>query len=397
MDARRRAVVGLAVTTVAALVLAGCTAAPDQDGPTPVPATSDAPSAEVPSNPTSPPPTEPTFPPGPDVPPATSEPQDVLTGLTTPWGLAFLPGGALLITERNSAEVVLRSDRGAVVLTGDGAQALQSGTQVEGEGGLLGVAVSPDVEQDGLVYLYRTTSTGNEVVRAHLDAVTGTLGPLEQVLTGIPAAGNHNGGRLAFGPDGFLYVTTGDAGDLEASQDPASLGGKILRVTAQGAPAPGNPVDDSPVWSLGHRNVQGLAWDDQGTMFASEFGQNTYDELNVIVPGGNYGWPEVEGRSTVDGLINPVMQWSTDEASPSGIAVTGNRVHLAALRGERLWTVQFFQDGPGEAAEALVGALGRLRDVVVGPDGALWILTHNTDGRGSPRPGDDRLVRLAAP
>ena len=382
----------LAVTSV---VLVGCTAT--QDGPTPAPATADAPSADAPSGPTPPPAAGLTFPPGPDVPPATSEPQDVLTDLTTPWSLAFLPGGALLITQRDSAEVILLGARGGLVLTGDGAQALQAGTQLGGEGGLLGVTVSPDVEQDGLVYLYRTTSTGNEVVRASLDPATGTLGPLEQVLTGIPAAGSHNGGRLAFGPDGFLYVTTGDAGDPRASQDPASLGGKILRLTAQGASAPGNPVEGSPVWSLGHRNVQGLAWDEEGTMFASEFGQDTYDELNVIVPGGNYGWPDVEGRSTADGMINPVMQWSTDQASPSGIAVTGDQVHLAALRGERLWTVPFFQDGPGEATETLVGALGRLRDVVVGPDGALWILTHNTDGRRSPRPGDDRLVRLAAP
>ena len=398
MDVRHRAArAGLPLTlAVSCAVLAGCSADPGEDGRTPDAMTSATPTVGDASAPSASA-MDLTFPSGPQVPPATAEPQDVLTDLTTPWGLAFLPGGAVLLTERDGAHVVLLTEQGGAELTGEGADDLASGTQAGGEGGLLGIAVSPEVERDGLVYLYRTTSAGNEVVRAVLDPRTASLGPLEQVLAGIPAAGNHNGGRLGFGPDGFLYVTTGDAGDPEASQDPDSLGGKILRITPDGDPAPGNPVDGSPVWSLGHRNVQGIAWDEEGTMFASEFGQNTYDELNVIVPGGNYGWPQVEGRSTVEGLTNPVMQWRTSEASPSGIAVTGDRVQLAALRGERLWTVQFFSDGPGEASDALVGQLGRLRDVVVGPDGALWILTHNTDGRGDPRPGDDRLVLLEAP
>lgn len=384
----------LAGTAVLALLVgasAACT--PDAETPVPPPSTASAP-APVPSEA---PPVSPSAPGAPQLPPATDEPQDVLGGLTTPWSLAFLPGGAALITLRDPAQVLLLSDAGAQPLGGPGAEELAATTTPGGEAGLLGVAVSPSFADDGLVHLYRTTAEGNEVVRARLDAVAGTLGELEPVLTGIPAARNHDGGRLAFGPDGHLYVGTGDAGDPQSAQDEDSLAGKILRVTADGEPAPGNPVAGSPVWSLGHRNVQGLGWDPDGRMFASELGQNTYDELNVIEPGGNYGWPEVEGRGGGPAFVDPVITWSTDVASPSGIAVTDAGVYVAALRGERLWAVGFLPDGFADAGDVLEGRLGRLRDVVVGPDGALWVLTQNTDGRGTPREGDDRLVRLLPP
>lgn len=332
----------------------------------------------------------------PDLPAATATPTAVLTGLHAPWGLAFLPSGAVLLTLRDRAAVVLYDDTGARVLTGPGAEALAEGTRTGGEGGLLGVAVAPTFDTDHLVYLYRTTRRGNEVVRAPLDPVAGTLGPLEPLLTGIPAAGYHNGGRLAFGPDGMLYVTTGDAGDRPTSQDPGSLGGKILRLAPDGAPAPGNPVEGSPVWSLGHRNVQGIGWTADGRMIASEFGQDTWDELNVITPGGNYGWPRVEGTGGGGGYVEPVATWATDDASPSGIAV-GEAVYVAALRGRRLWVVPLTADGVGTPRAVLVGELGRLRAAAIGPDGALWLLTNNTDGRGDPREGDDRLVRLLPP
>jgi len=222
-------------------------------------------------------------------------------------------------------------------------------------------------------------------VRAHLEA-DGTLGALETVLDGIPAARNHDGGRIAFGPDGNLYVGTGDAGDPDNAQDRASLGGKILRVTPEGRPAPGNPFGDSPVWSLGHRNVQGLAWDQRGQLYATEFGQNTYDELNRVEPGGNYGWPEVEGVGGVEGFLDPLRQWSTDEASPSGIAVTGGQVYLAALRGESLWRVPLTGDGgTGEPVQLLRGEYGRLRAVEPDAAGNLWLLTSNRS-RGNPVP-----------
>ncbi len=333
----------------------------------------------------------------PALPAASAAPQDVMVGLDAPWGLAFLPSGAVLVTLRDRAVVLLLDAGGVREVTGPGASELSSGTVTGGEGGLLGVAVSPDFAQDRRVYLYRTAADGNQVVRAELDGVAGTLGSLTPLLTGIPAAGNHNGGRLAFGPDGMLYVTTGDAGERPASQNPGSLAGKILRLTPDGEPAPGNPTAGSPVWSLGHRNVQGLGWDPTGRMFASEFGQDTWDELNQITPGTDYGWPQVEGIGGVPGFADPFATWPTSEASPSGIAVTDDAVYLAALRGRRLWVVPLTPDGVGEPRAVLVGELGRLRAAAIGPDGALWLLTSNTDGRGEPREGDDRLVRMLPP
>lgn len=394
---------GAGVAAALAL-LTGCAATQEQAGPTPAP----VPTAEPGPPTTGPDPTEPdpatgppTFP-GPDLPPATAEPQDVATNLVTPWSVAFLPGGGALVTSRDTAQVLLIGAEGTRPLTGAGADELAATTERGGEGGLLGAAVGPDVSTQVDVYLYRTTASGNEVVRAALGP-DGTLGPLSPVVTGIPAAGNHNGGRIAFGPDGHLYIGTGDAGTTSASQDPSSLAGKILRVTVEGEPAPGNPTPGSPVHSLGHRNVQGLGWADDGRLIASELGQNAYDELNVIVPGGNYGWPEVEGRSeagTAQGFIDPVLTWSPGIASPSGLAVTDLGVYVAALRGQRLWEIGFEPGAPeglADAGDTLVGELGRLRDVVVAPDGALWVLTSNTDGRGAPGVGDDRVVRLLPP
>ncbi|GGC16354.1 PQQ-dependent sugar dehydrogenase [Cellulomonas carbonis] len=383
--------------------LVGCTS--PEAGRTPqvvTPSGSATPSSPTPSSPTpsgEPTPSEePTPPgvPGPALPEATAEPQDVLTGLAAPWDLAFLPGGAVVVTQRDAAQVLLLTADGVRTLTGPGADELVATTATRGEGGLLGVAVPPD--DAATLLLYRTTQGGNEVVRTALDAAAGTLGPLAPVLTGIPAASNHDGGRIAFGPDGMLYVATGDASVPGAAQDPTSLAGKILRVTADGRPAPGNPTPDSPVWSLGHRNVQGLGWDDDERLVASEFGQNRLDELNVVVPGANHGWPEVEGAGGAPTFADPVVTWTTDEASPSGLAVTTGSVYVAALRGERLWAVPWADGAPaGDPVAHLVGALGRLRHVAVGPDGALWVLTNNTDGRGDPRSGDDRLVRLLPP
>jgi glucose/arabinose dehydrogenase len=384
-------------TAIAALAaaLAACTPEAPDPGPSPGPtssATDPTPSATA-----TPSPTRVDWPPGPALPPATAAPQDVVTDLVSPWGLAFLPGDSVLVTLRDPGQVVLVTADGPRTLTGPGAEQLATTTVHGGEGGLLGVAVSPDVAEDRLVYLYRTAPDGNEVVRTVLDPAAGTLGELQTVVAGIPSAGHHNGGRLAFGPDGFLYVATGDAGDRGASQDPDSLAGKILRLTADGDPAPGNPTEGSPVWSLGHRNVQGLAWGDDGTMFAGEFGQDTFDELNSIVPGGNYGWPLVEGRADDERYVDPLEVWDPGDASPSGVAAIGDTVYLAALRGERLLTVTFFADGPAETGEVLVGELGRLRHVAAGPDGALWLVTGNTDGRGDPRDGDDRVMRLTPP
>jgi glucose/arabinose dehydrogenase len=201
---------------------------------------------------------------------------------------------------------------------------------------------------------------------------------------------------MVFGPDGLLYVGTGDAGDDDAAQDPNDLNGKILRVTPSGEPAPGNPNPRSPVYSLGHRNVQGLAFDADGRLFATEFGQNDLDEINLIEPGRNYGWPELEGEGDTDGgrFSNPLLTWRVRDASPSGAAIIGDTLYVAALRGERIWSVPL--DGSGGAGQpmVLVNTYGRIRTVVAAPDGSLWASTSNRDGRGDVREGDDRILRI---
>ena len=261
-------------------------------------------------------------------------------------------------------------------------------TQAEprGEGGLLGIAVSPAFATDGRVFAYVTTAEDNRIVSFRLSAPE----QVEPVLTGIPKAGIHNGGRLAFGPDGMLYAGTGDTGDSSLSQDPGSLGGKVLRMTPQGRPAPGA---SSLVFSRGHRNVQGLAFDSAGQLYATEFGQNRFDEVNRITEGGNYGWPEVEGAGTGGGRFTaPLVTWETSEASPSGAAVVGGDLYVAALRGQRLWEVPL---AGGDPVSLLQGEYGRLRAAATAPDGALWLLTSNRDGRGEPVRDDDRVLRLS--
>jgi glucose/arabinose dehydrogenase len=311
----------------------------------------------------------------------------VARNLDVPWSLAFLPDGSALLTTRDRARLLQVREGGRTVDLGR-----VPGVDPGGEGGLLGVAVSPDFDEDHAIYLYFTASDDNRVVRMTFER--GEAEDPVPILTGIPKAGNHNGGRIAFGPDGYLYVATGDAGDGDASQDRGSLAGKILRITPGGRPAPGNPFGDSPVWSYGHRNVQGLAWAPDGRMYASEFGQNTWDELNLIRPGRNYGWPVVEGRAGRSGFVDPLLQWSTSESSPSGIAVTADgTVWMAALRGQSLWRIPFSGNDPGRPQRLLHEEYGRLRDVVVGPDGRLWVLTNNTS-RGAPREGDDRVLAI---
>jgi glucose/arabinose dehydrogenase len=309
-------------------------------------------------------------------------------GLEVPWGVVFLADGEAVVTERISGRVDRVGKDGEVSLLGT-----VDDVAPQGEAGLLGVAVSPDFETDRTLFLYLTTDTDNRVVRAEVDG--DRLGRTTVVLDGIPAGFIHDGGRIAFGPDGQLYVTTGETGNPELAQDPQSLAGKILRITPDGDPAPGNPDPDSPVWSMGHRNVQGLAWDDEGRLWASEFGDSEWDELNLVEKGGNYGWPEVEGSSDDPAFVAPVASWATDQASPSGLAVTDEGVYLAALRGERLWRVPLTPDGVGNPQPLLEGQYGRLRAVAVAPDGSLWVMTNNTDGRGDPRPGDDRILRVA--
>ncbi|MET0966212.1 MAG: PQQ-dependent sugar dehydrogenase [Nakamurella sp.] len=311
----------------------------------------------------------------------------IATDLTTPWGLAFLPDGTAVVTGRDDGSITLIDQAGAKTAVGTIA-----GVDHGGEGGLLGVAVSPTFAQDNVLYVYFTGDDGNQIDTVVLR--DGALADQQQRFAGIPKGSIHNGGRLAFGPDGLLYVGTGEIGDRDASQDPASLGGKILRLTPDLQPAPGNPFGTA-VYSYGHRNVQGLAFDDQGRLWAAEFGQNTWDELNLITPGGNYGWPVVEGPGDNAGFVAPQRVWSTSEASPSGIAFWRGSIWMAGLGGERLWQIPITEAGDtGEPVARLTEQAGRLRTAQVAPDGSLWVTTSNTDGRGDERDGDDRILRL---
>ena len=317
-------------------------------------------------------------------------PTTLATGLAAPWSVLPLATGGALISERDSGMVRELTEAGELRTAG-----VVPGVVSGGESGLHGLALRQDDAGTQWLYAYHGAADDNRVVRMPLlgDAGALRLGEPEVVLTGIRRANTHNGGRIAFGPDDMLYVTTGDAQDRDAPQDPNALGGTILRLTPEGAPAPGNPFGNG-VWSLGHRNVQGIAWTADGEMWASEFGQNTWDELNHIVAGANYGWPVVEGVAGDDRFTDPVVQWSTSDASPSGIAAVGSTIFMAGLRGERLWAIDITPDlSAAPPISGLVGQ-GRLRDVVPAPDGSLWILTNNTDGRGAPRADDDILIRL---
>jgi glucose/arabinose dehydrogenase len=324
--------------------------------------------------------------------PRVSLPPDAIdtlaTGLCIPWGLDFLPDGTALITERGD-----RAGARILSLSPDGAlsEVQRVDAYTTGEGGLLGIAVSPHYADDQWVYVYYSTATDNRVGRLHLGS------PPVPILTGIPGGGDgfHNGGRIAFGPDGMLYVTTGETYyTRDIAQDRDSLGGKILRVTPDGEVPSDNPFAGSPVYSLGHRNVQGIAWDSSGQLYASELGEERCDELNRIAPGGNYGWPVVEGQGSDSRFIEPITTWCpTGLASPSGIAILGDWVYVACLRGQRLFRVSL----DGRTVEMLLdGEYGRLRSVTAAADGSLWLLTTNRDGRTPPKTeDDDRILRIA--
>lgn len=377
MSSRRRSVRSAAgLGLAAALALTGC-AAPDEPeaaspGATATPTPTPTPTRTQTSTPT------PT--------PVPETPRTVVSGLDAPWSMAVL-GETVFVSERDSARILETSP------AGDTRELVTvEGVVHSDEGGLLGLATDGDA-----LYVYSTARSGNRVQRYALSGEPGSyrLGAPTSVIDGMPAGTHHNGGRIAFGPDGMLYIANGDTSDEPASQNPDSLAGKILRIGPDGSVPRDNPVAGSPVYSLGHRNVQGFAWATDGTMFASEFGRNYRDELNIIEPGGNYGWPYVEGAGGEgDGFIDPVQTWSTDAASPSGIAIVNDTILIANLRGEVLRAVPVAD--PSTSTD-LSGEYGRLRDVVAGPDGTLFVLTNNTDGRGSPRDGDDRIVSLAVP
>ena len=309
--------------------------------------------------------------------------REIVADLQAPWGLATLKDGSFLLSERDTGKILrVANDSTSLVRTIDEASPA-------GEGGLMGLAVTKD---EKTVFAYYTAANDNRIVSMSWDGRD--LGAPKVILRGIPKAFIHNGGRMVIGPDDYLYVGTGESGNGSLSQDKDSLGGKILRLRVDGRPAPGNPFDNE-VFSYGHRNVQGLAFDADGRLWASEFGQQTWDELNLIKEGANYGWPEVEGSGKVRGMTNPKVVWRTRDASPSGLAYWQGGLWMAGLRGERLWEIPLEGTSTRDPIAHFRGDYGRLRTVAVAHDGNSLLLSNsNTDGRGDPSRNDDRLFRV---
>jgi glucose/arabinose dehydrogenase len=315
------------------------------------------------------------------------EPTVIATGLKAPWSMVRLASGSTLISERDSGVVKELTPSGALRDVGS-----IPGVVHVGEGGLLGLEFVRD--KGDWLYAYFTSEVDIRIERFPLLGGPGTyrLGAGVGILTGIAKASNREGGRIKLGPDGKLYATVGDAGNPRNSQNLDSLNGKILRMNLDGGVPADNPFRGRLVYSSGHRNPQGITWDSSGQLWAAEFGSDTWDEFNRIVPGGNYGWPIVEGKAADSRFIDPVEQWQTRDASPSGLTYVRGTFFLAALRATRVWAIT---PSAGVAPVAFfTGTYGRIRDVTPGPDGTLWLLTNNTDGRGAPGPGDDRILQV---
>ncbi len=330
--------------------------------------------------------------------------ETVAENLTIPWSIDWTPDGMILFTER---EGELRAIKNGQLLQ----EPLLSLGVGGVEGGMLGVAVDPNYSENHYIYVYYTynefLSTLNKLVRYQM--VNGMINEDRVLIEGIPGGPFHDGGRIQFGPDGKLYVTTGDAGNPELSQDLDSLGGKILRINPDGTIPEDNPWKDSPIYSIGHRNPQGLDWDDAGNLVATEHGPSgfrgtAHDEVNVIVPGGNYGWPDVIGDETVEGLQNSILHTGEDTWAPSGaefyhgkkIPQWSGKYFVATLRGSHLHMIDFDLQNNSVISHQKIfqDEFGRLRDVQTGPDGFLYILTSNQDGRGSPGTNDDKILRV---
>jgi glucose/arabinose dehydrogenase len=328
--------------------------------------------------------------------------ETVVTNLEVPWSFTFGPDGRLFVTERPGRVriVDLASGRSGLALTLDDVFA-------QGEAGLLGLALDPDFAQNRLVYLYysarmQTGGAVNRVVRYR--EAGSTLGERVVLLDNIPAAAIHDGGRLRFGPDGLLYMTAGDAANQALAQDLGSLAGKILRLNRDGSTPRTNPFS-SPIYSYGHRNPQGIDWHPTtGDLWASEHGNIGNDEINVIDAGANFGWPTIQGNQSMAGMRTPVSFYNPAIA-PSGASFYrgqrfprfANNLFVATLRGTHLRRLTIDVDSPRRIAaeeRLLVDTFGRLREVVSGPDGLLYVATNNRDGRGAPASGDDRILRL---
>lgn len=316
------------------------------------------------------------------------------SNLQVPWDVAVLPNGNLLVTER-PGDLLLISREGGVI-----GRTKVPDVSTSGEGGLMGIALHPKFKTNNFLYLYHTTMSGgrrvNQVVRFSYSIAKHTLSDANIIINNIPGATYHDGGAISFGPDGYLYVTTGDAGTSALARDRDSLAGKILRVTDDGSPAPGNPFGDM-IYSFGHRNAQGLAWDTRGRLWQTEHGRSGVksglDELNLIRIGGDYGWPESQGDTVLTGTIGPVLHsGESDTWAPGGMTADGDTFYFTGLRGQRLYRVTGLEKNPVIEA-LLVEEYGRLRAARIFND-TLYLTTSNTDGRGKAGPNDDQLIAI---
>ncbi|HLM20540.1 MAG TPA: PQQ-dependent sugar dehydrogenase [Propionibacteriaceae bacterium] len=382
MPTRHRLRPQLAAACGALLLITGCTNSANEPSPETRTAGATPASPSPLSNPGSRSPT-PSPTPSSVRPPGKPRAREVASDLEAPWGLLPLKDGSFLISERDTRKIIrVRGGSTSEIRTIDEADPA-------GEGGLLGLAITED---ERTVFAYYTAANDNRIVSMSWNGRN--LGAPKVILDDIPKGFVHNGGRMVVGPDGYLYVGTGESGSGRLSQDRDSLGGKILKLRTDGRPAPGNPFDNE-VFSYGHRNVQGLAFDDDGRLWASEFGQQAWDELNLIREGANYGWPEVEGSGRARGMTNPKVVWRTREASPSGLAYWQGDLWMAGLRGERLWQIPLDGTDTDDPIAHFRGDYGRLRTVEVAIDrNSLLLSNSNTDGRGDPSGDDDRLFRI---
>lgn len=318
--------------------------------------------------------------------------ETIAENLKIPWELVFLPNDELLVTERPGNLIKIGKDRKTIKI---------DGVQHRGEGGLLGLTLHPKFSENQFVYIYFTTKDGegtiNRVERYKLDGDKITDKTI--ILDKISGAIYHDGGRMKFGPDGKLYITTGDANNEKNGQNKDTLAAKILRVNDDGSIPSDNPFG-SAVWSYGHRNPQGLAFDDKGRLWATEhgptagFGKSGVDELNLIEKDKNYGWPTITGDEKRDGMETAALNSGKDETwAPSGTTFFNGKIYFAGLFGETLYEADISKN-PINLKRYFAKEFGRLRNVVVGPDNNFYILTNNTDGRGEPKTGDDKIIRV---
>jgi aldose sugar dehydrogenase len=322
-----------------------------------------------------------------------SQPQEqvIAEGLDTPWEIAFLPDQSILVTQRNGEIRIIGKDNQSLKI---------QGVSEVGEGGLLGMALHPEFSDNQQIYFYYTYRNGGKLLNKveSYKLVNNSLTEKKVIIENIPASSNHDGGRIAFGPDKFLYVTTGDADNSNSAQDMNSLSGKILRLKDDGTTPSDNPFNN-PTYSYGHRNPQGLAWDDSGQLWATEHGpsgsQTGNDELNLIEKGKNYGWPEIRGDQAKSGMQTPVVNSGSKSTwAPASLAYLNGVLYFGGLRSQILYAAKIKSDGRSvELATLLEKKYGRLRAVTVGPDGYLYISTSNRDGRGNPKTGDDKVIK----